>query len=438
MTLNRPFLRLLASSLIAAAFSVQAALADPTALISAAKAELTAGNAEAAYSALQAEEAQYAGDIEFDYWFGLAANRAGKSGRALFALERVLAQQPNHAAARLELAVAYARLNLTDAARRELDILETQNPPKTAQAAIDELRSQLGLGDKARDMKKRLAYVTLEAGYDDNPGSWPKDFGPFANIDPPASPYGGLSAGLRQRKDLSGNQYLQFSLNGMARRHTETSNNPNDDASQFDQDFLGGRVEWAHDRNGRAELALAADVGYFGLDGERYYNYVGLETEWREQVSDSSRVLLTLSSRSMQFENDIYDNQHTRLRLGARHQLNRSWRLEVDVTAEYEAADGDRPGGDAIRASLRGAAWFQMQSRQRVGADLTLSRTEFNKPFTGDDRSDDRLVAGLNWEKSFSGFWQLRARAQYRDQDSSAPVYVYDQTSGSVALTRYF
>src|SRR5690554_2879544 len=198
-------------SIIFLAQNAWSAAADLAPLLAAAKTELAAGNAEAAFSALQAEEAEHAGNIEFDYWLGLAANRVGKFGRAMFALERVLAQQPNHAAARLELATAYARLNLGEAARRELDILDGQNPPPAAAEQIAALRQQLGLGDQARRLGKRIAFVTLEAGYDDNVGSYPKDFGlgPLLGAGPDAieSPYGSLAAGVRQRVDMQSNQH---------------------------------------------------------------------------------------------------------------------------------------------------------------------------------------------------------------------------------------
>lgn len=445
MILNRPFLRFLAASVCAAAFSVQAALADSAALISTAKTELAAGNAEAAFAALQAEESQYAGDIEFDYWLGLAANRAGKSGRAMFALERVLAQQPNHAAARLELAMAYARLNLGEAARRELDILDGQNPPPAAREQIAQLRQQLGLADEARRLGKRIAFVTLEGGFDDNVGSYPKDFGLPGLPGPDAieSPYGSIAAGVRQRVDLKSNQQLNFSLNGLVKRNTDDGTDPlgNDDATQFDQDFVGGRAEWSRDLDGQREIAVGADLGYLQLDGEHYYTYLGADAEWREQASAETRVLFTLGLRDMQFENDVYDNLMSRVRGGVRHRLNNAWMLTGDIAVEYEAQKNQRPGGDATRAILSGSASWMFLPNQRLTGDLSYARTEYSTeygaPFN-DSRTDDRIIVGAQWDKTIRRLWQVKARVQYRDQDSTLTTYTFDQTSGSVSLTRYF
>ncbi|MDF1628324.1 MAG: porin family protein [Alcanivoracaceae bacterium] len=444
MIVNRPFLRFLVSSLIAAAFSVQAALADPSALISAAKNELAAGNAEAAYAALQAEEAQYAGDIQFDYWLGLAANRAGKFGRAMFALERVLAQKPSHAAARLELATAYARLNLGEAARRELDILDGQNPPPAAREQIAQLRQQLGLADEARRLKKRIAFVTAEAGFDDNAGSYPKDFGfALVNVDEIAAPYAQIAAGVRQQIDRPANQRLTFSANTQAKRF-DGHENINKDASQFDQNFIGGRAEWSRDLDGQREVAVGGDVGYLQLDGEHYYTYFGADAEWRHQRSAETRTLLTLGLRNMQFENDQYDNLMSRIRAGIRHRLTPSWQLSGDVAIEYEAAKNDvRPGGDTLRASLTGSAAWMYRPSERLVGDVSFSHSEYTKIYGAvapldKVRKDDRVLIGLNWDKTFQRVWNLRARVQYRNQDSNITTYTFDQTSGSVSLTRYF
>ena len=41
-------------------------------------------------------------------------------------------------------------------------------------------------------------------------------------------------------------------------------------------------------------------------------------------------------------------------------------------------------------------------------------------------------------DKTIRRLWQVKARVQYRDQDSTLTTYTFDQTSGSVSLTRYF
>jgi tetratricopeptide (TPR) repeat protein len=61
-----------------------------------AKALLQRNDAQAAYKLLLPLEAQRAGDPEYDYLLGIAAIDAGDPERAIFALERVLAVQPDN------------------------------------------------------------------------------------------------------------------------------------------------------------------------------------------------------------------------------------------------------------------------------------------------------------------------------------------------------
>ena len=65
---------------------------------------------KSAYKMLEPLESERAGDVDFDYLFGVSAIDSGNVTRGVFALERVLAIQPNHAQARAEIARAYFQL----------------------------------------------------------------------------------------------------------------------------------------------------------------------------------------------------------------------------------------------------------------------------------------------------------------------------------------
>ena len=64
-------------------------------------------SANAAFSYAQKHRAEQEGDPDFDFYYGVAAIDTGNVSQGVFALERVLAVQPNNHAARLELARGY-------------------------------------------------------------------------------------------------------------------------------------------------------------------------------------------------------------------------------------------------------------------------------------------------------------------------------------------
>src|SRR5574341_400922 len=97
-----------------------------------AKRLLAQQQAKEAYALLAPLEEKRAGDPEFDYLLGIAALDAGEPERAVFALERVLALQPNNALARAEIARAYFIMGERETAKREFQAVREQPIPSEA------------------------------------------------------------------------------------------------------------------------------------------------------------------------------------------------------------------------------------------------------------------------------------------------------------------
>src|SRR5687768_14775266 len=85
------------------AFSLPA-IATEDAVLERALSLLKSQEYKKAYALLEPLETERAGDVHFDYLFGVAAIDSGNVTRGVFALERVLATQPNHSQARAEIA----------------------------------------------------------------------------------------------------------------------------------------------------------------------------------------------------------------------------------------------------------------------------------------------------------------------------------------------
>ena len=143
------------------------ALALGDALTDRAGALLKRGDAKAAYELLLPLESQRAGDPEFDYLLGIAALDAGDPERAVFALERVLALQPNNHVARAEIARAYYVMGEREQARREFETVRAQAIPAEAKATVDRFLSAIAAAETTRID----GYVELSLGYDSNVSS---------------------------------------------------------------------------------------------------------------------------------------------------------------------------------------------------------------------------------------------------------------------------
>ena len=82
----------------------------------------------AAYQLLEPLEAERAGDVDYDYLFGVAGVESGNVSRGAFALERVLALDPSNKDARAEMAKAHFILGEIDASKLEFNNVLKQSP----------------------------------------------------------------------------------------------------------------------------------------------------------------------------------------------------------------------------------------------------------------------------------------------------------------------
>lgn len=166
------------AALALALASVAAQAADPP-VIERARGLLGQGNAKQAYSELAAQEAALSGQPEFDYLLGVSALDSGALESAIIAFERVLAVNPNHAGAQMDLARAYYASGSFDLAEAAFVKLRAANPPPAARAAIERYL------DAIRERRQAIragwsGFGELGLGYDSNITGVPTDFGAAA------------------------------------------------------------------------------------------------------------------------------------------------------------------------------------------------------------------------------------------------------------------
>jgi hypothetical protein len=166
MNPTRKFL-LTAAALLLLQFTVAAAADD---LLRRAQQLLDENRPADAYELLQGESEQRAGTPEFDLMLGIAARAAGHPTRAVFALERVLAVQPDNDRARAELARAYYDTGENEASRAEFQAVRKEVLSPALTRAVDEYLAAL---DRRFAATKRQIRIFLQgtAGYDGNVNS---------------------------------------------------------------------------------------------------------------------------------------------------------------------------------------------------------------------------------------------------------------------------
>jgi outer membrane protein len=256
-----------------------------------AKALLQRQDAQAAYKLLLPLEPQRAGDPEFDYLLGIAALDAGDPERAIFALERVLAVQPDNLQARAEIARAYMATGERQAAKREFEAVRARQVPAEVRATIDRFLSAIAAAEHTRVDK----YLELAFGYDTNVNSATgmstiaiPALGNLAfTLDPSITErddrFLNLSAGMNFTRKIGLAWAVVGGFAGNFRQNLSEG--------QFNTDALDASLGLQF-RRGLNAITLGAQGQYFAVNADTYRTSSGVVAQWQHNYDERTQATL--------------------------------------------------------------------------------------------------------------------------------------------------
>lgn len=143
----------------------QSAFADE-ATLSQAKSLIEARNYKEAYTLLEPLEVDLGGTPQYDILLGSAAIESGEYARGIFALERVLEDQPQNMQARILIAKGYYKSGEAENAKKEFNNVLSQNPNADLARVIE---NNLISIDKATGQATNFAaFLDFGIGHDSN------------------------------------------------------------------------------------------------------------------------------------------------------------------------------------------------------------------------------------------------------------------------------
>ena len=412
------------------------------ALLDDARGRLNRRDAAGAYALLAAAEATRAGDARFDYLLGVAALDAGHVTRAIFALERVVQQQPDDMLARAELGRAYLAAGDADAAREQWRLVRRADLPEGAAAAIDRV---IGVVDQVAPLAgpRVSGYLELGAAYDSNVNSATNQ-GEFAI---PA--FGGIlfqnTPENRQRHDWVANAAggitaekalsPSWQLVGAANLRATVDRVVHDMNTVFFDATAGLR----HTAGTQSQL-VALQNNTASVGGSLYRTASGLTGQWQSQLDAASQV-----SVFAQWSRQVYKGQaerntdRTLLGVGGARQFDGAGPLvygsayAVQERARASAFDNFGHHGAGLRLGVE----------QRLGAAVTgfgewqYERRRYGgtEPFFDTARRDiqNDFSAGLRWTASPRWQWVAQARRAH----AASNVVLYDYTRNVFQITAH-
>lgn len=413
------------------------------ALLERARDLIASGKAEEAYRALVDHEDEYIGEIDFDYALGRAALDSGRPDRATLAFTRVLAVDPAHAGASIDMGRAYLVLGNREQARAVLEGLLALDPPASLRERLLTYLAQAGETEERRTFIS--GFVAASAGRDSNVNAAAANariFVPLFGVEVElagrnvrrADWYAGLSAGIDITHQIDKRYALIGGVDAIQRRNSRES--------QFDIDAIAGRIGVARiwdrffarvqllsarsyvDRRANREVsALALDVS----------EVPGVATQWSGNAQ-AGRF------RHLPAEQRVFDADFVSAGVGARHVWESGTALFGNLSAGREFDVGGNPGGDRRLWSLLLGMEQPLAGGLSLQASAGLQDTAYRRM---DDaflvtRHDRRGEMEIALQYQFNADLRLRLGVRSTRQASNIPIYAYPRQDVGISLRRDF
>ena len=377
---------------------------------------------------LSALEAEYAGDPDFDYLYGVALLDNARPQDALFPLLRAAQIRPLGLGIRLDLGRAYFETGENESARQVFEQLNAHNPPARAAQVIDSYLQAIERR-AARYQPHWKARIELRGGHDSNANS-ATELQSFAGfiLDEQArssdSPYAQLGGNV---------QYIRpFSPRWRWLNMAQLSHRSYTDTSEFNtqQWRLASGLSY---RQGDWELSSRVSAGQTYLDGDANNDIAALNGAWRLDVSARLQTRLQFKLGNVRYDDALsvrdVDQWLVSAGFSRRTTLAYGGELGLDLIGGHdEAVEKSSPySRDVLGAGL--FATTQLSPRWRFHANTNLLQGRYDGTFFGIERNDVQwfTVAGLRFTDNRLKDWAFGLELSYVDNQSDVELYEYDR-----------
>lgn len=272
---------------------------------------IKAGDYKAAYELLEPLETERSGNVEYDMLLGISGVQGGENSRGIFALERVLAIEPNNIEARAMIAKGYYRAGEADNAKAEFNNVLSQKPNDQITKLVED--NMLAIDKATGQTTAFAAYLDFGIGHDSNINSATSSSTINASIagsplipltltpssQEQGSNFVNTAAGISVRVPLNKNVSAFGSLAGTAKFNWSDETF---DTSSLDYS-VGVNVKHNIDN-----YTLALQGGSFSVNARTFREAMGLSGQWQRNVDDHNQVSVFAQGSQLEYQdNSIRD-----------------------------------------------------------------------------------------------------------------------------------
>ncbi len=409
-----------------------------------AKALLNANKGADAYQLLEPLESARAGEVEFDFLLGLAALESGQNTRAVFALERVLAMDPNNVRARAEIARAYLALGETQTAAQEFETVKKQGVPADVSLTIDRY---IAAARRIDDLNATSLTGYLEAtiGYDTNVNVGPNK----SSVAIPG--FGGLP--FKLSKDSRSNDDGFATIGGGFNLRTPIGNGytlllgasatqrNNFRYQQFD--MQSGDANVGVTRTADQDVyTLMAQTGVVSVDGIRYRNATGLTGQWQRNLDARNQVGVFAQYTDLQYASqDIRDANRWVAGASYAHLYREGIMAFASAYFVQELPQKSHVGWlgfDGFGMRIGGRMNYDAQTVLFGGATYEYRGYNKEDPSFLNKRRDNQYGLLFGATRYYTKEWSVTPQLSLTYNDSNQELYEYNREMLSVTVRREF
>jgi len=407
------------------------------------------GHADQAYALLAPAQYSQAGDPEFDYLFGLAALETGQASLATLAFERVLAVNPNHGAARLDMGRAYVVLGDLPRARQEFDLVLALNPPPSARATIARYQAEMQAREN-QPATQLSGHVEAGLGRDGNVTQGPSSstlFLPLFGVNFTLNAanqkvqdnFSQVNAGGAIKQRLTDSVSLYGGVDTQWRNYAQVSN-----FNSGSTDWRAG-VQWQEGRN-----TWRAGAGYndYRLDNQSYRSISSVGGELQRSLAERQQLMVFGQYAQVRYAQDGQANNDVNQWVAGAGWVTQMatalptvWSLSAYMGTETEA-DRTRPRVDGDKDFLGLRAGWQISPLSNIDVFASVGLQDGHYQRTNSlylqQRKDELYEVALGGVWRFAPAWSLKSQISWTNNHSNLSVNDYQRDELSLLVRRDF
>jgi outer membrane protein len=409
-----------------------------------------------AYQLLAPLEAQQKGDTRYDYLLGASLLESGKPALAIPVFKRVLAINPQFAAARLDLGRAHFAVGNFDEAKSAFTTAAYQNPPPAARQAIDYHLAEIEQRGKVTNFSGS-AYVSATLGRDSNVSGGIENGRLF--VVGFADPFI-----LDQKNIKAPDTYFSYNAGGNLRlaldyelalfASADVSRRDNYNLRTFDS--INASLQTGIEKTiGSSNLKLSGSFGRGILDYANLRRNNGGAFEWRYDLDRLNQMTWYIQSGRVRYAPPAYrsydvDQRQTGVSWFQVSEAKGNPSLFLSAFVAKELPLDALPDGEKRTLGARLNGQIGIGSGALINSGLGFSRDQFDKerPIDFDIKPDVQPVTlsrrdqrfdfnlGLTWVPELN--WSVRPGFTYTRSTSNIPIYEFTRNDFSLSVRRDF